>query len=858
MAGYLFVHFTGEQKDGEQIYFSISRDGLHWEDLNDGQPVLYSHLGMQGVRDPFLLRDPKQKKFYLIATDLRIEAGEGWDTAQYRGSRDLIVWESKDLVHWSAERASTIGVPGAGCVWAPEGIYDSKREQFLVFWASMVKLSGDTEAKQRIYASWTSDFQSFSEPFIYMERKEHVIDTTMVESEGVYYRISKDETNKCLLLESCDSLTGNFQEIPSETLSSLFGVEGPECYLLPDQKTWCLIADQFAEGKGYLPLLTDDLSSGKFRILKEKEYALGKTKKRHGGVLAVTDEELALLERFFDHKKPVVEGLFADPDLACFDGTYYLYPTTDGFTDWSGTKFSVFASKDLRKFQKAADIFDMADGDVPWAVGSAWAPCIAEKDGKYYYYFCGKRVDGKSCIGAAVSDYPEGPFVPAAEPMITMEMMETYQIQMSQTIDPSIYQENGETYLLFGNGYAAIAKLTPDAESIESINQNCEQILTRVTRDLSCFLASFGEDGACMEGLGYWEYGMSYFSMFAELLKEKTGGKTDLLDGKKQRKIMEFQQKCYFPGGNTLSFSDGDSKSRYRMGLTCHFAMLDPNVKIPPLVRAMHFGEDPCYRWNAAYRDWIWTKQYLNVLKSRSDGSENAAEERVCSGTFTYLADAEWAIATGKHQTAFAIKGGNNGEPHNHNDVGSFLYFIGEEEIISDLGAGEYTKAYFGPERYSVLCCSSRGHSVPILDGKEQCKGETYRADAVNYSETGEISISFAGAYEKESRKKLIRTAVFCRETGELQIKDCLKTAPLDNGFTENLVTRQNVSREKDRIRIGDRGTLKIDGVSPEKIQIIPCIHRDHQGKMETVFLIQWEADGKENIWRSRFVLCPE
>ena len=52
--------------------------------------------------------------------------------------------------------------------------------------------------------------------------------------------------------------------------------------------------------------------------------------------------------------------------------------------------------------------------------------------------------------------------MPAAEPMITMEMMETYQIQMSQTIDPSIYQENGETYLLFGNGYAAIAKLTPD------------------------------------------------------------------------------------------------------------------------------------------------------------------------------------------------------------------------------------------------------------------------------------------------------------------------------------------------------------------------------------------------------------
>lgn len=129
--GRLFIcTFYRRTKGWRTDLFSISMDGLHWEDLNDGQPVLYSHLGMQGVRDPFLLRDPKQKKFYLIATDLRIEAGEGWDTAQYRGSRDLIVWESKDLVHWSAERASTIGVPGAGCVWAPEGIYDSKESSF--------------------------------------------------------------------------------------------------------------------------------------------------------------------------------------------------------------------------------------------------------------------------------------------------------------------------------------------------------------------------------------------------------------------------------------------------------------------------------------------------------------------------------------------------------------------------------------------------------------------------------------------------------------------------------------------------------------------------------------------------------
>ena len=99
MSGYIFVHFTGEQKDGEQIYFSISRDGLHWKDLNDGKPILYSETGMKGVRDPFVVRDPKNHRFFLIATDLRIEAGEGWEKAQYDGSRDLMVWESCDTVN---------------------------------------------------------------------------------------------------------------------------------------------------------------------------------------------------------------------------------------------------------------------------------------------------------------------------------------------------------------------------------------------------------------------------------------------------------------------------------------------------------------------------------------------------------------------------------------------------------------------------------------------------------------------------------------------------------------------------------------------------------------------------------------
>ena len=50
-----------------------------------------------------------------------------------------MVWESTDLVNWSDGRLAEIGIEGAGCVWAPEAIYDETRKKYMMFWASMVK-----------------------------------------------------------------------------------------------------------------------------------------------------------------------------------------------------------------------------------------------------------------------------------------------------------------------------------------------------------------------------------------------------------------------------------------------------------------------------------------------------------------------------------------------------------------------------------------------------------------------------------------------------------------------------------------------------------------------------------------------
>jgi hypothetical protein len=117
-AGYLFVYFTGEgTADGEQVYFGLSQgnDPVRWQEPS-GRPALLSTLGTKGIRDPFVIRSPRGDRFYLIATDLRMYGSDDWDQAQRRGSRSIVVWESKDLVRWSEPRLVEVArKPRATC-----------------------------------------------------------------------------------------------------------------------------------------------------------------------------------------------------------------------------------------------------------------------------------------------------------------------------------------------------------------------------------------------------------------------------------------------------------------------------------------------------------------------------------------------------------------------------------------------------------------------------------------------------------------------------------------------------------------------------------------------------------------------
>jgi hypothetical protein len=92
---------------------------------------------------------------------------------------------------------------------------------------------------------------------------------------------------------------------------------------------------------------------------------------------------------------------------------------------------------------------------------------------------------------------------------------------------------------------------------------------------------------------------------------------------------------------------------------------------------------------------------------------------------------------------------------HNHNDVGSFIFAKNGEQILADLGAGKYTRQYFSEERYDLMLCSSRGHSVPIINGEYQ-KNVPNKA-TVHISEHNRYAFNMERVYCLDSLKSLTR-----------------------------------------------------------------------------------------------------
>lgn len=420
---YLFAHFTGTEGSttDEQIYFATSKDGLTWHDTrNSGDPVLtwnQSQTGNSrgkddGVRDPYLVRSPEGDTIYLIATELSIHNRGGWGSAAATttGSPNLIVWESHDMVDWSAPRAVDVAskIPGAGMAWAPEAYWDDANQQYIVYWATASDTDNKSGDRTNMYYSTTRDFVTFTDPVKWIDRTKSVIDTTMIKADdGWYYRVSGDtylgvertknpystttttgdtiengyyNTSKD---ENQWTYVGQFKDLVGNDKWTGAKLEGPELFrynaddvLDKDGKAmkYGLMWDQYSEGKGYLPFYSADLgSTDKSDWAQASEVNFGSLKKRHGTILPVTETEYNAIMKAYDQnaeQQPVEPDKAGSGPIAEYTFDDAAHPGKDSR---GGNDLTMHGATSL------VDAADKADGKVlHLAGGSTSAEAYAE------------------------------------------------------------------------------------------------------------------------------------------------------------------------------------------------------------------------------------------------------------------------------------------------------------------------------------------------------------------------------------------------------------------------------------------------------------------------------------------------
>lgn len=308
MQSYLFVHFREKKTpDGEQVYFSVSRDGFHWEKINDGRPVLWAYYGDKGVRDFTVVHSRIDNKYYIIATDLSLSYGmrnqyrNSWKEIGLNGSKYFSVWESDNLVDWSEQRLVQAGHGEFGCMWAPDVIYDKEHGDYVLHWSS--SRAANNYGPKGIYYSRTKDFKSFTEPKLLYEKSDSgVIDSAIYEEDGYYYCFLKSEDKPAgIILLRSESVTGPYERVEKfdkcmkELESGQY--EAPTAVRLEDGR-WCLFLDYYGKpGKeqGYVPFVASTLEKADFRRADEEfSFPYGF---KHGTILTITDDNYGVLTK---------------------------------------------------------------------------------------------------------------------------------------------------------------------------------------------------------------------------------------------------------------------------------------------------------------------------------------------------------------------------------------------------------------------------------------------------------------------------------------------------------------------------------------------------------------------------------
>ena len=284
-------------------------------------------------------------------------------------------------------------------------------------------------------------------------------------------------------------------------------------------------------------------------------------------------------------------------------------------------------------------------------------------------------------------------------------------------------------------------------------------------RSVNLWLDSLPQDGACDEGTTYWYKSVGHLLDYLENLERITGGKVSVWNDPFIRRLGEFIVNADIGDCWQVNFADGKPSRRpvsywiYRYGRASGNRMM------------MDYAVNACHRYGSNPEDVNLMLFYQGLEGIRAVREMKALPSpEVSHAPFVSYPDAEVCFV--RSGPAFlAAKGGNNYERHNHNDVGSCIYFYDAKPVLIDAGVGTYTRDTFGENRYKNWFIQSGWHNLPVINGCDQPYGAEFKAVRSRACRwLRRYSTDIAGAYPDSAGVRSWRISYSLHRDGGLRI----------------------------------------------------------------------------------------
>ena len=277
----------------------------------------------------------------------------------------------------------------------------------------------------------------------------------------------------------------------------------------------------------------------------------------------------------------------------------------------------------------------------------------------------------------------------------------------------------------------------------ESNSDIRQRVLNKSMECLDKFIDGYKPDGGCDEGPGYWSRAGASFYDALEVISDMIGEKTDYFTLPLVKNIMDYIRKVHIKGLYFASFADCNPRP-YTEGL--------------PFVMRMGIRTDNklLYRFAHAFsKEYKPIRDQYSIYRNVKDicfiaNTDISDDIDYIPENTTVLPDLQ-VMKLINNAFITIVKGGNNDESHNHNDVGNFMVYAGEKPVFIDMGGPTYTRFVFSNVRYTVFPIPSVWHNVPEFDGIGEKEGANFKADNMTFGENS-VSVEYEGAYPQDAK----------------------------------------------------------------------------------------------------------